>query len=97
MIKVTVDGTEYEFDRDRLMLKEALAIKSYTNLTVTEWQKGLQEFDPMAVAALVWLLKKRAGEDVRFSDVDCNLASFAAIDDEAEADPTAATAGSGTS
>ena len=64
-------------------------MKTYTGMTIPAWQKALEEFDPGAIAALVWVLKKRNGEDVRFSEIDFNLADFEVIADEEPAeDPT---------
>ena len=83
-MKILVEGQAYEFDQSRLMLSEAMAIKSYTGLKPPQWQAALTEGDPEALQALVWLLKKRNGEDVRFSDVDFNLADVSV---EADEDP----------
>lgn len=88
-MKIRIEDAFYDFDAERLMLSEALAVKTYTGMSIPEWQKALEQFDPSAVQALAWLLKKRNGEDVRFSDVDFNLAEFEVIADEGEAaDPT---------
>lgn len=88
-MKIRIEDQFYDFEADRLMLKEAMAVKTYTGMGVTDWNKALEEFDPNAIAALVWILKKRAGEDVRFSDLDFNLADLEILSDEGEvADPT---------
>lgn len=70
MIKVTVEGTEYEWDSDRLLVAEARELKTYTGFTPPRWLAALDESDPDAVAALIFLAKKRAGETLRFSDLD---------------------------
>lgn len=87
-MKIRIEDQFYDFDQNRLMLSEAMAVKTYTGLTIPDWQKALEAFDPQAVAALVWILKKRAGEEVRFSELDFNLADFEVETDEDEPDPT---------
>lgn len=70
MIKLTVEGTVYEFDGDRLLLAEARELKSYTKMTPPKWSAGIDEGDPDATQFLIYLAKKRAGETLRFSDLD---------------------------
>lgn len=89
-MKLKIDGTVYDFDQDRLMLSEAMAVQVATGMKVPQWQKALGEMDAYALGALVWLLRRRAGEtDLRFEDVDFNLADLEDVSEE-EPDPTAA-------
>lgn len=70
MIKLTVEGVVYEYDGDRLLLAEARELKAYTGFTPGKWGVGIDEGDPDALAFLIYLSKKRAGETLRFSDLD---------------------------
>ncbi|HWU24077.1 MAG TPA: hypothetical protein VN088_21255 [Nocardioides sp.] len=70
IIKLTVEGTEYEWDSDRLLVAEARELKTYTGFTPPRWLAALDEQDPDALAALIYMAKKRAGESLRFSDLD---------------------------
>lgn len=74
----TVDGTEYEFDQNKLALAEAIAIKKVTGLTVVGFQSGLKEMDPEALQAMVWLAKRRAGMATRLQDVDFDVVDLCA-------------------
>lgn len=88
----TVAGTEYEFDQNKLALIEAIAIKKAIGLTVKSFQEGLQEMDPEALQAMVWLARKRAGEAIRLQDVDFDVVALCStlryVDDPGvESDP----------
>lgn len=95
-MKVRIEDSFYDFDQSRLMLKEAMAVKTYTGLSLQDWMKSLEDFDPPAVAALVWILRTRAGEEVRYSEIDFNLADFEIIPDEGDADAADPTSGAST-
>ncbi|WP_406168880.1 hypothetical protein [Streptomyces sp. NBC_00996] len=70
MIKLTVEGLVYEFDQERLLLAEARELKTFTGLTPPRWAAGIDEQDPDSVQGLIYLAKKRAGETLRWSDLD---------------------------
>lgn len=70
MIKLTVEGIVYEFDGDHLLLAEAREIKTFTGMSVPKWSAGIDEGDPDAIQSLIYLAKKRAGETLRYSDLD---------------------------
>lgn len=87
MLKLTVEGVEYQFDGDHLLLAEAREIKTYTGMSVPKWSAGIDEGDPDAIQSLIYLAKKRAGETLRYSDLDSlDYADIdlAPMDDEAE-------------
>ncbi|MFB7595761.1 hypothetical protein [Streptomyces sp. NPDC056160] len=111
IVKLTVEGTEYEYDGDRLLVAEARELKTYTGFTPPKWLAALDDQDPDALAFMIYLAKKRAGESLRFSDLDTlDYADFDMefldADDEpddageagegsAPADPTVASGASG--
>ncbi|MCI3277528.1 hypothetical protein [Streptomyces cylindrosporus] len=70
MIKLTVEGQVYEFDDQKMLVAEAREIKTLTGLTVPKLFAGIDDGDADAIAALVFLAKKRTGETLRFSDLD---------------------------
>lgn len=70
IIKVTVEGSEYEWDTERLLVAEARELKVHTGFTPPRWLMALDEGDPDAIAGLIYLARKRAGETLRFSDLD---------------------------
>jgi hypothetical protein len=77
IIKLTVEGAEYEWDTDRLLVAEARELKQYTGFRPNKWLEAVDEGDPDAMAGLIYLAKKRAGETLRFSDLDTlNYADF---------------------
>lgn len=70
MIKLTVEGVVYEFDQEKLLIGEAREMKTLTRLSPRRWGDGVEEGDPDAVAITIYLAKKRAGETLRFSELD---------------------------
>lgn len=70
MLKLTVEGVVYEFDGDHLLLAEARELKTFTGMSVPKWSAGIDEGDVDAIQALIYLAKKRAGETLRFSDLE---------------------------
>lgn len=95
MLIIKVDGESYDYDDERLMNTEAKAIQGWTGMRLKAWSEACDEGDADALTALVWLVRKRSGRypDLRFADVEFNMASFEVIDPDAaeddEADPAA--------
>jgi hypothetical protein len=90
-MKVTVDGQVYDYDPTRLMLTEAIEVQEKTGLNLKRWQAGLEQMDAFAVKALVYLLKKRAGETPDWATLDFDLAGLE-IEDDSPPDPSDAEA-----
>ena len=106
MAKVTVNGEIFDFDRDRKPLAEMLALEKAMDTTYGQWEEGLQAGSARALAGFVWLVWRRDGRDVKFSDiedgtVEVNFAEFSLEDGEATLGPTtptvSSTTGDGTS
>jgi hypothetical protein len=93
LITFKVDGTEYQFDETRLLSVEAVAVKKYTGLAILDFFQGCMSGDGEALTALVFLAKKRAGEDVTWQglldtlDVMALLMSLIAEADEPDEAP----------
>ncbi|MGH8575347.1 MAG: hypothetical protein ACREXJ_00175 [Gammaproteobacteria bacterium] len=77
MLRFTHDGQEYEFDPDKLPLAEAIMVKKHTGMGMAPYMQGLRDVDPEAIQAMVFLAKRRAGEKVKFEDIDFDLIELA--------------------
>lgn len=88
-MKVTIDGIEHEWDGS-FSFKEGLAIEKVTGVTFSEWNDQLKRGSLLAMGALVWTILKRDNPNLRFDDVDYDLASFSmSPEEESGVDPTA--------
>lgn len=67
-MKFSLDGRSYEVAID-LSIGEARAVKRHTGLSVTQLL-SLPMSDADVAAALVWVAKRRAGEEITWDDVD---------------------------
>lgn len=85
MIRITVGGASYEYDETRLMNTEAIALQKATGLRPPEFAEGLENGDAIALSGLVWLIMRRAGQDIKFSDLEFDLAAIEMESDEEEA------------
>ena len=92
----TLDGCEYKVTLDRLSIAEAREIKRYTGVTLgTLAMLAAGVVDADAVAALVSLAKRRAGEDIDWAEIDqidvvALLKTMSVSDDEADTPEPAA-------
>lgn len=92
-MKISVDGKTYNYDPGKLMLSEARQLQAATGQTLVQWQRGLNDLDADSVAGLVWLLRKREGEpELQFGEVEFDLGSFEASEDDPQPVPTEDTA-----
>lgn len=75
-MKLTLGGVEYHSDLMalyRVSINEARIIKRQTGMTLADWRFSLVTYfreDPDMLAALVWLLKRRAGEVADWDEID---------------------------
>lgn len=69
-MKFDLGGKLYEFDGATLSIGEARAVKRNTGLGVLEFERGIKTLDPDAVAALIWVTLRRAGEEAEWDAVD---------------------------
>lgn len=70
MPTLTLDGTTYEVDLDHVSVKEMRQLKEHGGLTVASLAAGWLQGDVDAIQGVVWLGKRRAGEAVRWQDLD---------------------------
>jgi hypothetical protein len=86
-VKVKVGEQTYEHNRNSLLNSDAVTVKRQTGMTVPEFQQGLVDDDPDAVKALVFLLKRRAGEDPDWETLDFDHADLEYLPDEQVEEP----------
>jgi hypothetical protein len=63
-----------------LSVREAIEIEQLTGEKPQAWLRALSELDATAWTALVMVLRRRAGQAVRFNDVDFDLLSARLLD-----------------
>ncbi len=94
MAKVTIDGQVFDYNPDRMLNTEAIALQKVTGMRMQEWSSALTEGDAYALTGLVWLLYRREGREVPFDEVEFDIGSISLEEDAgpeaAEADPTEA-------
>lgn len=82
--KFRFEGKVYEVGR--LMLSEAKAMQKATGYTMGEFEKRLELGDVECIAALIWVMQKREQPDLRYDDVDGDMATFEPVEDTDAAD-----------
>lgn len=96
MLEVDFAGETFEYDPDSLLMSELQDIKKVTGMTRKEWLTALVDEEVEAVIALIYLLRKRRGDSVRFGDIDGTWNSFTVrrvdSDEDSSEGPTEATA-----
>lgn len=98
---INFEGHAYSFEVDNIDLQQARYLKRQLGLTFRQFQDGLKELDPDALAGLYALLVMQNGKAVDVHKVNFKLVEFAdafsaAQEDEKE-NPTAAPRASRTS
>ena len=84
-MKVTIDGEVYDFDSNKMLNTEVIALQKVTGLTLKAWNEGLQEGDVYALTGLVWLVYRRNGRIMTFDEVEFDIGSLAVEDPEQDA------------
>lgn len=69
-MQFTLDDTTYDVDLDHISVLEMRQLKQNGGLTVTSLALGVVQGDVDALCAAVFLAKSRAGEKLRWSDLD---------------------------
>lgn len=84
MIKFTLEGESYDYDDSTMTVAEARIIKKHTGYGLRSWALNLQDMDADALVGLVFLAKRRAGEAIRWQDLDnLDIAKIGLVGDEA--------------
>ena len=83
-MKVIIDGKTYEFEQEKLLYSEIAFIQKKTGLKLQQWQDGLGEMDAFALGGLVYILRKRAGEQPDWDTLDFDVASLEIVGEDDE-------------
>jgi hypothetical protein len=81
-MKLNINGAIYEYDLDRITVRDAMMLKTATGLNLKPFSTALGELDPNCLAALAWLVQTKAGvkgadgEPLKFGDVDFDMIEF---------------------
>jgi hypothetical protein len=67
-VKYVLGDREYEFDGE-IKVEEAMALYDKTNCGLNEMDAALNRGNPYAIAAWMFMLKRRAGDAVRWQDM----------------------------
>lgn len=88
MPKFAIEDKEYDYD-GKISVKDSMFIYEKSKVGIAEFQYAIfGEGNPFAIAAWVYILKRRAGEAVQWDDVlDLDLRTFKFIEDEVEPKP----------
>jgi hypothetical protein len=94
-MKLNINGTIYDYDIDRITVRDAMMLKTATGLNLRPFSVGIGELDPECLAALAWLVQTKAGvkgtdgEPLRLADVDFDMIEFIVTEAPPEpVDPT---------
>jgi len=82
MPKFAIEGKEYEYD-GKISVKDSMFIFEKSKVGIAEFQYAIfGQGNPFAIAAWVYLLKRRAGEAVQWEDIlELDLRTFEFIED----------------
>jgi hypothetical protein len=69
-VVVKLGDERYEFDRASLMFPEVVEIETVSGLSYGEWVTGLSRYSIRSVAALVHVLRRRAGVASNFAAIN---------------------------
>ncbi|WP_027930693.1 hypothetical protein [Amycolatopsis thermoflava] len=88
MPKFAIEDKEYDYD-GKISVKDSMFIFEKSKVGIAEFQYAIfGQGNPFAIAAWVYILKRRAGEAVQWDDVlELDLRTFRFIEDEEEPKP----------
>jgi len=93
-LKVTVKGEVFSFDNERYPISEAIELESKLGMPFHAWKTALASGSAKALAAFVWLVLRRNGQDVAWEDIVSGAYDLAEndveIEEEGGGDPTGA-------
>lgn len=69
MAKIRINGEAFDWDSDHHPMSEALAIEQATGLRYVDWENELGAGSMKAMCAFVWLVWRRNGRDVSYTDI----------------------------
>lgn len=69
MLKVTIKGEVYSFDGERYPVSEAIELEEKLGMPFHAWRAALGNGSVKALAAFVWLVLRRNGQEVAWADI----------------------------
>ncbi len=94
-VAIKLGDERYVFDRTGLMFREVQEIEKATGLSYAEWEQQLSRYSITAIAALLHVLRRRAGVPSDFKTLDFAAADLDVVplhDDDTEYTPEQAAA-----
>lgn len=70
MATASIGDETYEFDPNKFMNVELIAVERETGMTSFDWQNKLNQGSMIAVTALIWVLRKRQGKIQQFDEIE---------------------------
>lgn len=85
-LRFVIEGREYEYEK-KLTVEDAMFIYEKSNVGMSALNHALLvEANPNVIAAWIYLMKRRAGEAVRWQDVlKIDLSTYSVIADDPDA------------
>lgn len=80
-MKLTIDGTAYDFDPATMRNDEAILIERECQMTFKAWGELLTQGSITAMTALVWIVQRREDPSIAFGDVRFEFGSLDVEDD----------------
>jgi len=81
-VRVGEDGQWYDFEGDRLLVREARDLQELTGMGLQDFSDGIRHGKVDALVFMLYLARRRAGEPVRFREFDdMNIAELEIEDD----------------
>ena len=76
MAKIVIAGETFDYDGQKQPMSEALAIEELYGKRYAQWQDDLWAGSARAMCVLAWLIWRRDGRDVAYSDIIDGKADF---------------------
>lgn len=84
-VRVGEDGRWYDFEGDRLLVREARELQELTGMGLQDFSDGIRHGKVDALVFMLYLAKRRSGEAVRFREFDdMNIAELEIQDDDGQ-------------
>jgi hypothetical protein len=80
-MRISVDGTIYEFDENTADNIELMAIERVTGMTTTEWADAVTRGSMLGITALIWTGPRRNEPTLEFGDVHFLPVSLRMLED----------------
>lgn len=82
-MKIIIGDKSYEYDHDKLLNSEAIAIEQELGILPGSYASLLKQGSPSMITAIVWIARRRAGEtDLEYAEVAFDFADMDLEDTE---------------